>query len=92
MLRTGYYGKHTESIQFFNPALVIYMRAHVNSSAIAENDFSQNLSHDIIGCIINLSPMFFILSLVLNLSYIEYTLCQMWSVYMQYLRCYAPSN
>ena len=30
--------------------------------------------------------MFFLFSLVLNLAYIDYTLCQIWSAYMQYLR------
>ena len=35
MLRTGYYAKHTESIQLFNPALVIQMGAQANSNAIA---------------------------------------------------------
>ena len=35
MLRTGYYAKHTESIQLFNPALVIYIGAQVKSNAIA---------------------------------------------------------
>ena len=35
MLRNGYYAKPTESIQLPNPALVIYMGAQVNSSAIA---------------------------------------------------------
>ena len=37
--------------------------------------------------IINLGSMFFLLSLVLNLAYIDYSLCQIWSEYMQYLRC-----
>ena len=40
------------------------------------------------GYIINLGPTFFLLSLVLNLAYIDHSLCQIWSVYMQYLgRC-----
>ena len=34
----------------------------------------------------------FLLSLVLNLAYIDYTLCQIWSAYMQYLRRYDHSN
>ena len=35
MLRTGSYVKQIKSIQIFNPSSVIYMRAHVNSSTIA---------------------------------------------------------
>ena len=36
--------------------------------------------------IINLGSMFFLVSLVWNLAYIDYSLCQIWSVYMQYLQ------
>ena len=36
--------------------------------------------------------LYFLLSLVLNLAYIEYSLFQIWSVYMQYLRCCDHSN
>ena len=35
MLRTGCYIKQMKSIQFFNPSSVIYMKAQVNSYAIA---------------------------------------------------------
>ena len=35
MLRTGYYVKQMKSIRFFNPSSVLYMRAQVNSSNIA---------------------------------------------------------
>ena len=44
------------------------------------------------GYIINLGSMFFLFLLVLNLAYIDCSLCQIWSVYMQYLRCCDPSN
>ena len=36
---------------------------------------------------INLGFMFFLFPVVLNLAYIDYSLCQIWSVYMQYLQC-----
>ena len=35
---------------------------------------------------------FSLFPLLLNLAYIDYTLCQIWSVYMQYLRCWDHSN
>ena len=35
MLRTGCYTKQMKSIQFFNPSLVGYIGAHVNSNCIA---------------------------------------------------------
>ena len=34
----------------------------------------------------------FLFALVLNLAYIDYSLCQIWSVYMQYLHCCDHSN
>ena len=41
-----------------------------------------------IGYIVNLDPIFFIFSLVLNSTYIESSFSQIWSVYLQYLpRC-----
>ena len=54
--------------------------------------FLSKWSHYIMGYIINLGPMFFLFPLVLNLAYIDYSLCQIWSVYMQYLRCCDHSN
>ena len=42
--------------------------------------------------IINLGFTFFLFSLVSNLAYIYYSLCQIWSVYMQYSRCCDHSN
>ena len=44
------------------------------------------------GCIINLGPVFFLFSLVLDLAYIEYSVYQIWSGYMQYSRYYNNSN
>ena len=37
--------------------------------------------------IINLGSMFFLVSLVWHLAYIDYSLCQIWSVCVQYLQC-----
>ena len=39
-----------------------------------------------------LGSTFFLFALVSNLAYIEYRWCQIWSAYMQYLRCYDHSN
>ena len=44
------------------------------------------------GHIIRLGPIFFLLALVSNLAYIEYRMCQIWSVYMQNLQCVDHSN
>ena len=117
MLRTGYYVKQMKSIRFFNPSSVIYMRAQVNSTTIAnicwliqifkyqfcgfqvhfesnmvynvkiKSDFCSKCPHYIMDYIMNLGAMFFLVSLVWNLAYIDYSLCQIWSVYMQYLQC-----
>ena len=117
MLRTGYHVKQMKSIQFFNPSLVIYLRAQVNPSTIAnicwliqtlkyqfcgfqvhfeshmvynlktKSDFWSKYPHYIMDYIINLGSMFFLVSLFWNLAYINYSLCQIWSVYMQYLQC-----
>ena len=58
-----------------------------------KRDFLSKCPHYIMGYIINLGPMFFLLSLVFNLAYIGYSLCQIWSVYMPYLRrCDHSSN
>ena len=57
-----------------------------------KGDFWSKCSHYIMCYIVNLGSMFFLLSLVLNLAYINYSLCHMWSVYMQYLRCCDHSN
>ena len=34
----------------------------------------------------------FLFSLILNLAYIDYSLCQFWSIYIQFLRCCDHSN
>ena len=52
-----------------------------------ESDFWSKCPHNIMGYIINLGSMFFLFTLVLYLAYIDYSLCQIWSVYMQYLWC-----
>ena len=45
-----------------------------------------------IDYVINLSPIFFIISMVVHLAYIEYELYQIWCIYMQYFRCCDLSN
>ena len=120
MLRTGCYDKQMKSIQFFNPSLIIHMRAKVNSSTIAniclliqtfkyqyfgfqvlfksilaynlktKSDFWSKCPHYIMGYIINLGSMFFLFSLVLNLAYIDYSWCKIWSIYtamLKYILC-----
>ena len=44
------------------------------------------------GYIINLGSMVFLCSLGLNLAYIDYSLCLILSVYMQYMWCFDHSN
>ena len=109
MLRTGCYVNQMKSIQLFNPSSVIYMRAQMNSSSIAnicwlmqafkyqccgfqvhsksilvynlktKSDFWSKCPHYILNYITNLGSTFFLLSLILNLAYIGYFLCQIWS-------------
>ena len=57
-----------------------------------KRDFWPTYPHYIMGYIVNLGSMFFLFSLVLNLAYIDYSLYQIWSVYMQYLLCFDHSN
>ena len=57
-----------------------------------KGDFWSKCPPYIMGYVINLGSMFFLFSLVLNLEYIDYSLRQIWSVYMQYLRCCDHSN
>ena len=57
-----------------------------------KRDFWPTCPHYIMGYILNLGSLFFPFSLVLNLAYIDYSLCQIWSVYIQYLRCFDHSN
>ena len=54
--------------------------------------FLSKYRHYIMGYIIHLGSTWFLFSLVLNLAYIDYTLYQIWSVYMQYLQCCDYSN
>ena len=57
-----------------------------------KRDFWSKCPHYIMGYIINLGFMCFLLTLVLYLAYIDCSLCQSWSVYMQYLRRCDHSN
>ena len=57
-----------------------------------KRDFWPTCPPYIMGFMINLDSLFFPFSLVLNLAYIDYSLCQIWSVCMQYLRCFDHSN
>ena len=57
-----------------------------------KRDFWPTCPQYIMGYIINLGSLFFLFSLVLHLAYIDYSLCQIWSVYMRYLRCFDHSN
>ena len=52
-----------------------------------KSGFWSKYPHYIMDYITNLGSIFFLLSLVLNLAYIDYSLCQIWGVYMQYLLC-----
>ena len=57
-----------------------------------KSDFWLKSPRNILGYIMNLGSIFFLFALVLNLAYIDYSLCQIWSVYMPYLRYYDRSN
>ena len=57
-----------------------------------KSDFWSKCPHYIMNYIKNLRSTFFLLLLVLNLAYIDYSLYQIWSVYMQYFRCCDQSN
>ena len=50
-----------------------------------KSDFWSKCPHCIMGYMITLGSMFVLFSL--DLAYIDYSLCQIWSVYKQYLRC-----
>ena len=50
-----------------------------------KSDFLSKCPHYIMGYIINCGSMLFLLSLVFTFAYIDYSLCQIWSVYMQNL-------
>ena len=57
-----------------------------------KSDLWSKCPYYIMGYIINLGSMFFLLPLVLYLACIDYSLWQIWSIYMQYLRCCDHSN
>ena len=57
-----------------------------------KSDFWSKYPHYIMGNMIHWSSTVFIFSLVLNLAYIDYSLCQIWRLYIQYLRCCDHSN
>ena len=57
-----------------------------------KSDFWSQFPYYLMGYIINLGSMFFLFSLFLNLAYIDCSLCQIWSLYMQYLQCCDHSN
>ena len=57
-----------------------------------KRDFWSTCTHYIMGYMMNLGSLFFLFSLGLNLTYIDYSLCRIWNVYMQYLRCCDHSN
>ena len=50
-------------------------------------DFWSKCPHYIMDYIKNLGSNLLLVSLVWNLAYIDYSLCQIWSVYMPYLQC-----
>ena len=66
-------------------------QVHFESNTVcnlkAKSAFRSKCPHYIMDNIINLGSMFFLVSLVWNLAYIDHSLCQVWSVYMQYLQC-----
>ena len=57
-----------------------------------KSGFWSKCPHYIMGYITNVGSTFFLFSLIVNLAYIYYSLCQIWSVYMQHLRCCDCSN
>ena len=65
----------------------VYFKSILVYNLKTKSDFWSKWPHYIMGYIINLGSMFFLFSLVLNLAYIDYSLCQILSVYMQYLPC-----
>ena len=66
-------------------------RVHFKSILVynwkTKSGFWSKCPHYIMGYKTNLGSIFFLLSMVLDLAYIDYSsLCQIWNVYMQYLR------
>ena len=72
--------------------LQVHFKSILVCNLKTKSDFWSKCPHCIMGYITNLSSMFFLFSLFLNLAYIDYTLCKIWSVYMQYLRYCDHSN
>ena len=70
----------------------VHFRSILVYNLKTKSDLWSTCPHYIIDYTINLGSLFFLLSLVLNLAYIDYSLCQIWSVYRQYLRGCDHSN
>ena len=70
----------------------MYFKSILVYNLKTKREFWSNCPHYVMGYIRNLGPMFFLFSLVLNLAYIDYSLYQIWSVYIQYLRRCDHSN
>ena len=70
----------------------VYFKSILVYNLNSKSNYWSKCPHYIMGYIINWRCMFFLFSLVLNLAYIDHLLCQIWSVYMQYLRCCDHSN
>ena len=70
----------------------VHFKSKLEHNLKTKRDLWSKCPHYIMGYIINLGSMFFIFSLVSNLAYIDHSLCQIWSVYMQYMWRYDHSN
>ena len=70
----------------------VHFKLKLEHNLKTKRDFWSKCPHYIMGYIINLGSMSFIFSLVSNLAYIDYSLWQIWSVYMQYIRRHYHSN
>ena len=70
----------------------VYFKSILVYNLKTKSDFWSKCPHYIICYIINWVSIFFIFSYVLNLAYIDYSLCQIWRAYMQYSRCCDHSN
>ena len=70
----------------------VHFKSNLVYNLKTKSDFWSKCPHYIMGYIISLGSMFFLFPLVFNLAYIDYSLCQIWSVCMQYLRCSDHSN
>ena len=77
----------TQTFQYQFCGFQVHFESNVVYNLKNTSDFWSKYPHYIMDYIINLGSMFFLVSLVWNLAYIDYSLCQIWSVYMQYLQC-----